>query len=109
MKTGEATVENSMEVTHKTKNKPPYDIAIPSLDIYLKKAKNTNSRRYTHTLFVACYLHLPKQRSYLCPSTKEQTKKKKREWAQVNEIRNENGEVTNGYHKNTKDHKRLHQ
>ena len=45
MKTGEATVENSMEVTHKTKNKPPYDIAIPSLDIYLKKAKNTNSRR----------------------------------------------------------------
>ena len=98
-----------MEVTHKTKNKTPYYTAVPSLGIYLKKAKNTNSRRYTYTMFVACYLRLPQYISYLCPSTKEQTKKKKREWAQVNEIRNEKGEVTNGYHRNTKDHKRLHQ
>ena len=60
MKTGEATVGNGMDVSHKTQNKPPYDTAIPFLGIYLKKAKNTNSRRYTYTMFVTCYLHLPK-------------------------------------------------
>ena len=47
-KTGEATVENNMDVSHKTKNKPPYDTAVPFLGIYLKKAKNTNPED-THT------------------------------------------------------------
>ena len=33
--------------------------------------------------------------------------KKKRERTQINEIRNVKGEVNNGPHRNTKDHKRL--
>ena len=38
MQVGTATVENSMEVPQKIKNRP-YDPAIPLLDIYPKKMK----------------------------------------------------------------------
>ena len=36
---GIATMENSIEIPQKIKIEPPYNLAIPSLGIYLKKMK----------------------------------------------------------------------
>ena len=44
-------LENSMEVSQKTKIEVPYDPAIPLLGIYLKENENTNSKGYMHHIF----------------------------------------------------------
>ena len=49
-------MENSMEVPQKLKIELPYDPAIPLLGIYLKKTKNTNSKRYVWASLVAQWL-----------------------------------------------------
>ena len=47
-KIGAVTVEKNMEVSQKIKVELPYDLAILLLGIYLKKNKNTNSKRHMH-------------------------------------------------------------
>ena len=46
--TGAVTMENSTEILKKFKIELLYDPAITILAIYLKKTKNTNSKRYMH-------------------------------------------------------------
>ena len=46
MKTGAATVENSMEIPHKLKMELSYDPAIPLLGKYPEQTQNTNLKEY---------------------------------------------------------------
>ena len=49
MQTGAATMESSMEVPQKTKNRATICPAIPLLGIYLEKDENSNLKRYRHS------------------------------------------------------------
>ena len=58
---GAAIMKNSMDVPQKIKNKTPIDLAIPLLDIYLKKTKtaiqkDTNTPKFIVTLFTTAKL-----------------------------------------------------
>ena len=53
MQTGVATVEDSMEVPQKIKNRNTIRSSNPSIGYLLKEYENTNSKRYMHP-YVYC-------------------------------------------------------
>ena len=75
---GAAIVENSMEVSQKTKNrKLPHDPAIPLLGIYLKKETKTLNQKDTCTprFIAALYTTVKIWKEPKCPLTEEWIKK----------------------------------
>ena len=71
MKTGAATVENSMEFPQKTKNGTAFDLAIPLLGLYLKNPE-TPIKNLCTPMFLAAQFKIAKSWKQLkCPSINE--------------------------------------
>ena len=62
-----------MEMSQNLKAEPPYDPATLFLGIYLKKSKNTDSKRYVFTpMFLEALFTIAKVcMQYKCPSSDE--------------------------------------
>ena len=76
MQTGTATLENSMEVPQKIKNKLPYDPAIALLGIYPRDTGVLFRRDTCTPMFIAALLTIAKVwKKPKCPSTDEWIKK----------------------------------
>ena len=72
MKTGEATVENSMEFPQKTKNELPFDPAILLLRLYLKNPETPIQKNLCTPMFIAAQFTIAKYwKQPNCPSANE--------------------------------------
>ena len=76
MQTGEATVENSMEFPHKTKNGTPFDPPIPLLGLYPKNPETPIQKNLCIPMFIAAQFTIAKcWKQPKCPSANEWIKK----------------------------------
>ena len=72
MQTGEATVENSMEVSQKTKNGMPFDPAILLLGLYPKSPETPTQKILCTPMFIAAQFTIAKDwKQPKCPSANE--------------------------------------
>ena len=60
MQIGAATMENSMEITQKIKNRTALWTVIPLLDIYLKEVKSVSQRDICIPMFIAALFTIAK-------------------------------------------------
>ena len=72
MQTDEATVENSMEFPHKTKNRTAFDPAIPLLGLYPKNPETPIQKNLCTLMFIAAQFTIAKcWKQPKCPSANE--------------------------------------
>ena len=72
MKTGEATVENSMEFPQKPKMELPFDPAIPLLGLYPKNTETPIQKNLCTPMFRAAQFTIAKcWKQHKCPSANE--------------------------------------
>ena len=76
MQSGAATVENSMEFPHKTKNRTAFDPAIPLLGLYPKNPETPIQKNLCTPMFIAAQFTIAKcWKQPKCPSVNEWIKK----------------------------------
>ena len=76
MQTGAATVENSMEFSHKIKNVTVFDPAIPLLGIYPRNHKTPIQKNTCTPLFIVALFTIPRcWKQPKCPTVNEWIKK----------------------------------
>ena len=72
MRTGEATVENSMEFPQKLKMEVPFDPAIPLLGLYPKNPETPIQQNLCTPMFISAQLSIAKYwKQRKCPSANE--------------------------------------
>ena len=72
MQTGVATVESSMEIPQKIKNRSDFDLVILLLGIYLRKSKTLIQKNISTSMFIAVLFTITKiQKQPKCPSVDE--------------------------------------
>ena len=76
MKTGAATVENSMEFPQKIKMEPLFDLALPLLGLYPKNPETLIQKNLCTPMFIAAQFPIAKcWKQPKCPSVNEWIKK----------------------------------